>query len=82
MSLLQGKFIGEIFEQEVPSGTVNGSNTTFTLSSTPHSNKSVVLTVDGLIMGQTFDYSISANTITMVTAPVAGQKLYAIYIKK
>jgi len=82
MSLLQGKFIGSIFEQEIPSGTVNGSNLAFTLSSTPHSNKAVMLTVDGLILRQTSDYSISGNAITMTTAPVVGQQLYVFYIKK
>lgn len=82
MSLLQGKWIGNIFEQEVPSGSVNGVNTSFALSATPHSAKSVVLSVDGLIMRQGLDYSVSGSTISMTTAPVAGQQLYAIYLKK
>ena len=81
MSKVQGKWIGDIFEQEVPSGSVNGSNVSFALSFLPHA-KSVTLSVDGLIMRQTSDYSISGSTITMTTAPVLGQQIYAIYVKK
>jgi hypothetical protein len=82
MSLLAGKWIGAIFEQEQPSGTVNGSNASFTLSSTPHSSKSVVLTVDGLVLRQGTEYSVSGSSITMTTAPVVGQHLWAIYVKR
>jgi hypothetical protein len=82
MSLLQGKFIGSIFEQEIPSGTVNGSNVVFTLSTTPHSAKAVMVTIDGLILRQASDYSMSGSQITMVTAPVIGQQLYVFYIQK
>lgn len=65
--------------QEVPSGTVNGSNTAFTLSFAPPSVTGVDLTLDGLALIYTTEYTISGSTITMVTAPSAGQKLYAEY---
>lgn len=67
--------------QETPSGTVNGSNTSFTLANTPTSNAAVALFLDGRIQQQvsTADYSISGTTITMAVAPSVGQTLWAAY---
>ena len=65
--------------QEVPSGTIDNSNDTFTLANTPVSNASVKLYQDGLIMVQGTDYTISGSTITMTIAPNFGQTLYANY---
>lgn len=65
--------------QEVPSGTVDNSNVTFTLANTPTSNASVKLFQDGLILIQGTDYTISGVTITMTVAPNFGQTLYAAY---
>lgn len=69
--------------QETPSGTVNGSNTAFTLANTPSAAGTVELTLDGivLIQGGGNDYTISGTSITMATAPAAGQTLYAKYRK-
>jgi len=69
------------FTQEIPSGTINGSNVTFTLAFTPTTSPSVILYLDGitLIQGGGQDYTISGATITMATAPATGQKLYASY---
>jgi len=82
MSRQSGQFIGAIFEHETPSGTVNGSNTEFTLANTPSDSKSVFLFLDQLIQLHTTHYSISGSTITMVSAPQNGQSLHCIYIKK
>ena len=67
--------------QEAPTGTVNGVNTSFTLSSTPTSAACVALFLNGRIQKQagTSEYSISGATITMVTAPAPGQTLWASY---
>lgn len=65
--------------QETPSGTINGSNVTFTLANTPASNSSVQVYLDGVILIQTTDYTISGSTITMTTAPANAQKLYVVY---
>ncbi len=70
--------------QEVPSGTINGSNVTFTLANIPVENAAVMLFLDGDIIPQVsgaLGYTISDATITMGTAPAMGQKLYAWYIK-
>ena len=82
MAKLDGKWIGSIFEQEVPSGTVNGSNTAFTLSSEPTASKSLLLFLNGLSLVQGVDYTISTTSITMTTAPANGQSLYAWYVKR
>jgi hypothetical protein len=69
---------GGTLTQETPSGTINGSNQTFTLAHTPLAN-SLNLYVDGLPQILTTHYTIVSGTITMVTAPAYGQTIYASY---
>lgn len=66
--------------QETPSGTVNGSNTSFSLANTPVSG-TVMLFQNGLLLvaGSGKDYTISSGTITFITAPVSGDVLLATY---
>jgi hypothetical protein len=66
---------------EVPSGTVNGSNDTFTLAQTPNPTLSLKLYVDGILMAVTTHYTLSGTTITFETAfiPISGQTLFASY---
>lgn len=73
--------VGGSSGQEVPSGSVNGSNTTFTLSQTPTANKAVSFYLDGLLLrqGAGLDYTISGASVTIYTAPSAGQKPFVIY---
>lgn len=79
MSKVGGKFLGDITHKEVPSGSINSSNTTFTLTYAPTSADSLNLYMDGLLLRLTTDYTISSTTITMGTAPATGQTLYASY---
>lgn len=65
---------------ETPSGTINGSNVTFTIANTPTSG-TLVLTKNGLQQKPTTDYTISSGTITMVVAPATGALLLANYMK-
>jgi hypothetical protein len=81
MSRLSAKFLKKFWVDETPSGTINGSNTAFTLAQTPLENDSVELYQDGLKLTYTTDYTISGTSITMVTAPVVGQILRANYIR-
>ena len=67
------------YAQEVPSGSINGTNTDFTISHTPVSTPSLVLFEDGLSLVPTTDYSLTGSTITLVIAPKAGQSLVAFY---
>lgn len=67
--------------QETPSGTINGSNVTFTLAHTPASATNVNLFLNGVQQrqGAGNDYTISSATITYLTAPPTGSTLNAIY---
>lgn len=81
MSQIASKWIEDFFVQEVPSGLVNGSNTSFTLANLPRSNSSTVLTLDGLILAQGVDYTISGSGLSLSSPPVQGQTLYCLYLK-
>lgn len=64
---------------EVPSGTVNGSNVTFTLTNSP-ANTSAVITINGVKQLKTTDYSITGSTITFTVAPFTDALLEAYYV--
>ena len=66
---------------ETPSGTVNGVNDTFTLSTAPAPSTSLMLFVDGSLVTQGTDYTLSSATITFAGAsiPSVGQVLLATY---
>jgi hypothetical protein len=68
--------------RETPGGLVNGANTTYTLANTPISNTEM-LYVNGLLQepGAGNDYTISGLTITMLSAPISGDRLRANYQK-
>lgn len=68
-----------IVHGEVPSGTINDSNTSFTLASTPVSG-SVILFQNGIRLKVTEDYTISGSTITFNTAPATGDLLLVDYL--
>lgn len=82
MSKLKGKWLSNFTQQEIPTGTVNGTNVTFVLSALPYDNSSLKLKLDSRPLYITTDYTISGTTITMVVAPAYGQQLDAEYIKK
>jgi hypothetical protein len=71
-----------VVTRETPSGTVNGSNTAFTLANTPIAGTEQVF-LNGLLQepGAGNDYTISTNTITYLTAPIAGDKIRVTYLK-
>jgi hypothetical protein len=66
--------------RETPSGTVNGSNDTFTLANTPASGKEEVF-LNGLLQepgGE--DYTITTNSIVFVAPPLTGDRLRVSYM--
>ena len=65
---------------ETPTGSINGSNTSFTLANVPKSG-STMLFLGGVLLTVTEDYTISGRTITMNTAPPTGAVLRATYAK-
>lgn len=70
--------------REVPSGTVNGTNPTFTLAFTPTAGTEHVY-VNGVLMNQGAgnDYTISSATITFLTGaiPQTGDVILVSYLK-
>jgi hypothetical protein len=68
--------------KETPTGAINGVNTTFTLANTPLTGTEEI-NLNGLeqIVGGAEDYTISGATITMLTAPLTGEKIRVSYRK-
>lgn len=66
---------------EVPSGTINGSNVTFTLASAPAPSSSLMLFVNGVLQTQGVgaDYTLSGTTITFAIPPRTNSNLAATY---
>jgi hypothetical protein len=69
-------------DKEIPSGSINGSNVTYTLANTPVSG-SDHLYLNGMLQesGSGNDYTISSTTITMSVAPLTGEKIRVSYRK-
>jgi hypothetical protein len=66
-------------DAEVPSGTINGSNVTFTLAHTPSPAASLQL-FNGIVQkAGGIDFTLSGATITFTTAPSSGSVLQAWY---
>jgi len=81
-----GTFVGG----ETPTGTINGTNKTFTLANTPNGGICLTLTPSGgqpqllnysgnVNSLEPNDYTISGNTITFTVAPASGSSIYANY---
>lgn len=70
-------------DAEIPSGTKNGTNVTFTLAGTPSPSSSLQLFVGGLLMmpGTAGDYVLGTATITMNVAPGVNDTMLAYYRK-
>jgi hypothetical protein len=66
-------------DNETPSGTVNGTNPTFTLAHTPNPSVSLQFTVNGVLQIQGTDYTLSTGTITATNIPITGAILRAFY---
>lgn len=66
---------------EIPGGSVDGSNYTYTLTSSPVPSGSLMLYVNGLLQkqGSINDYTLSGSTITMNYIPAIGANLAATY---
>ena len=64
---------------EVPSGSVDGFNVTFTLAHTPLYPSSVIIVIDGVTQYYIIDYTVSGATITFTYAPMSGSTIFAYY---
>jgi len=66
------------FWQGVPTGTLNGSNVTFTLPGVPVTD-SLLFSINGIGQTPGIDYTLSGSTITCTVAPIATDQLFAFY---
>ena len=68
-------------DQETPAGTLDGTNTVFTLVNPPGPTAGLVLFRNGLVQMAGQDYTLAGSTITFVTAatPQPGDTLLAWY---
>ena len=72
----------DLTDSEVPSGTINGSNVTFTLANAPSPASSLQLFLNGLLQtAGGVDYTLSGSTITYGVAPETGDAHVAWYRK-
>lgn len=73
---------GTFVPLETPAGTVNGTNTDFTLANAPTgSTQHVYLNGQVLDLGAGNDYTISGVTITFNVAPPTGDKIRVSYFR-
>ena len=83
MSMVNAKWLAENFEQEVPTGIINGTNKIFMLSEAPHTTKAVIVLLNSQVQYQVSDYTVDVSgVVTFVSAPVLGQEPYVFYMKK
>ncbi len=68
-------------DSEAPAGTINGTNTIFTLANVPNPSTSLALFRNGLLLTQGGDYMLAANAITFQTGalPQPNDVLAAFY---
>lgn len=73
---------GTFADNEVPSGTINGSNDTFTLAAAPSPAGSLQLFKNGqLMIAGGADYTLTTDTVVFVTGaiPLTGDDLHSWY---
>jgi hypothetical protein len=69
-------------DDEIPQGTIDGTNLVFTLSSAPQPLLSLRLYKNGVLLQENTDYTLNGTTVTFVSASVApntGDSLVAFY---
>jgi hypothetical protein len=76
-----GGLLPSFADGEIPAGSINGANTVFSLVNSPSPVGSLDLYLNGLLMNQGGDYTLSNNIVTFVTAstPQSGDTLLASY---
>lgn len=68
----------KVYTRETPAGAVDGVNTDFTLTSAPSAG-TLQLYLNGQLQELTDDYTLVGAVATMVSAPLASDKVRAIY---
>lgn len=69
------------YDAETPGGTVDGSNTTFSLNASPNPPASLQLMRNGIVQRQGTDYFVSGSTVTFLAGavPQSGDIVQAWY---
>ena len=70
-----------VVTNETPSGTIDGTNATFAIVSTPIGGFQLFLNGQLQDPGVGNDYTITGTAITMLPAPATGSKLRVFYVK-
>lgn len=68
-----------IVDDEIPTGSVNGTNAVFTLANAPAPTSAIRLYLNGVRQLQGTDFTLSGKTITFTTPPTTGDILQAFY---
>jgi len=66
-------------DHEIPSGTINSSNTAFTIASTPIASSEQLYYEGQLMIGGGTHYTLSGTTLTMAFAPKTGTRIEIFY---
>ena len=66
-------------DDETPTGSINDSNTSFTLANSPSPAASLILVLQGRVMLRGTEYTLSGANITFTDPPLTGQWLRASY---
>jgi len=78
VAALQGSSLPTFVDNEIPSGTVDGSNAVFTLAHTP-ATASEQFFVNGLRQQRVTDYTIAGAVVTLIVPPDQDSVLVATY---
>lgn len=75
--------ITELVLNEVPTGAIDGVNTTYTLAYEPSTTSSVMIWLNGQLMtqGADKDYNVVTQTVTMSFAPREGDIILSMYTR-
>lgn len=80
-----GGTVPNFADEETPTGTIDGSNTAFTLANAPSPGASLILVHasgpggGGVLRAGGIDFTLTGASIAMVTAPAVGDTLLAWY---
>ena len=64
-----GGLLTELVLNETPSGAIDGANSSFTIANTPSSASTVMLWLNGQLLTQSSDYSVTGKIITFLCDP-------------
>ncbi len=73
--------IGTSMYNEIPVGTINGSNTNFTVSQAETDLTHIMVYLNGLLQQPTIEYTLVGTNLTMIPAPENGDVLLAAFVQ-